>query len=80
MYKVFEVNDCFEEWGISAFFVGATSIDDLIEHFPKIGKECGITKKEIKKIVKDREWRIKEVDHLFTDKPYTTLTAYGYIE
>jgi len=82
MYKVFEVNDCFEDWAMSDFLIGAESREDLISHLPEImierdGKRSGT--KAAKRIIKD-EYRIKEIENLFTDKPYTSLTSYGYIE
>lgn len=76
MYKVFEVYDCFDEWGTSGFYVGASSREDLIEHFSEI---IG-NKKTAKKIIKEGDWRIKEMPHLFTDLPYEHLCGYGYIE
>lgn len=76
MHKVFEVYDCFDEWGTSGFYAGAESIEDLIIHLPDITGD----KKAAKRIIKEKDWRIKEIEHLFTDTPYVNLTGYGYIE
>lgn len=75
MYKVFEIYDCFDEWGTSGFYAGAESREDLIAHLPDI---IG-NKRTAKRIIKD-DWRIKEIAHMFTDLPYEHLSGYGYVE
>jgi len=79
-YQVFEVYDCFDEYGMSNFYVGAKDRKDLIDHLYEVGREKGLAKKFIAKIIKEEDWRIKEVDHMFTDTPYTSLDSNGYIE
>lgn len=81
-YQVFCVYDCFDEYASDEFLVGAESEEDLINHLPDILKSYGVSspKTIAKKIVKEKEWRIKLLEHLFTDQPYTTLHSSGYVE
>lgn len=76
MYQVYSIDTCFEQYAIDYILVGAEDEDDLIAH---LNESVGY-KKRREKIIKEKEWRIKKVEHLFTDTPYVVLDSYGYIE
>lgn len=75
-YQVYSVDFCFEDYAIDYRLIGAEDVDDLIAHLLPF-----VTyKRELKKIENEREWRIKKIDHLYTDTPYMILDSYGYCE
>lgn len=82
MYKVFKVDDFFSEWGNSVFYVGAESLDDLVDHLPDIMKSKFVQKpvQIAKMIIREKDWRIHEIEHMFTDTPYVSLCSDGYLE
>lgn len=77
MYKVYRVDTCFDSYAMEYKLVGAESEEDLIRILDKI---VDYNKRYVKKIVEEREWRIKEIEGLFTDRPYEVLDCYGYRE
>ena len=76
MYKVYSVDTCFDSYAIDYILVGAEDEEDLISHLDKVVED----KKKCKRIIKEKEWRIKEIERLFTDRPHEVLACYGYIE
>lgn len=75
-YQVYSVDTCFSEYAMEYQLVGAESVDDLITHL----KDFIRYKKDRKRIENEREWRIREIPHLYTDVPYIGLDSYGYCE
>ena len=73
MYKVYRVDTCFEEYAMEYKLVGAEDEEDLIRNLDKIVEYN-------KRVLVEREWRIKEIEGLFTDRPYEVLDCYGYAE
>lgn len=76
LYQVYSVDFCFEDYAIDYRLIGAEDVDDVIAHL----RPFVTYKKELKKIEEEKEWRIRKVEHLYTDTPYKILDSYGYIE
>ena len=79
MYQVYSVDTCFSEYAMEYVLVGAESENDLISHLGDFIQY----KKDVKRIIKDQEdgvCRIREIENLFTDVPYTVLDCFGYYE
>lgn len=75
-YPVFSIDICFDSYASNEILVGAESKKDLINHLNDFIK----LKKHVKQIIKDNEWRIKEIPNLFTNKIYSILDSYAYFE
>ena len=75
-YKVYSIDTCFDEYAIEFKLVGAESVDDLLSHLDTVVEY----KRQVKKIVRDKDWRISEIPHLYTDTPYVVLDCYAYCE
>ena len=76
MYQVYSVDTCFTEYAMEYQLIGAESVDDLIAHLGDFIQY----KKDRKRIENEREWRIREIPHLYTDVPYKGLDSFGYYE
>ena len=69
-YPVFSVNICLSEYAMNEVLFGAKDREDLIANFDMLSEE----------IMRTDEWRIKEIEGLYTDKPYTVLDSFVYYE
>ena len=77
MYKVYRVDTYFDCYAMEYKLVGAEDEEDLIRILDKI---VDYKKRDVKRIIKEKEWRIKEIEGLFTDRPHEILDCYGYYE
>ena len=82
-YQVFEINICWDKWAMDYCQVGAKDLTDLKEHLGKIFKNS-LSRKHLNELKndnpQDRFSRIDKIENLYTNKPYTILTSYGYEE
>ena len=84
-YPVFRVDVCFSGYAMEDVYIGAVDKDDLVNHLKDIltgfWKEDNPTDEDeyIKEIIEE-DYRIKEIDHMFTDNPYTIIESCSYYE
>lgn len=75
-YPVFAVNVCVDSFAIDYMLVGAEDESDLIKSLKPLVRN----KSDVKKISKERDWRVTRIPNLFTDNPHTVLERYAYYE
>ena len=81
VYPVFKIDICFSSYAIHYILVGAVSVEDLIDHIHEflsdndINFGCG----RVDKLVSETS-RFEEVKNMYTDKPYTIIDSYSYVE
>ena len=75
LFPVFVVNVCFSSWSMDEILVGAEDENDLIKNLKSV-----VHKDDVKKIKKEKSWRIRKVPNLYTDSPYVILDRYAYFE
>lgn len=81
VYPVFRIDICFIDYAIHYILVGAVSVEDLIDHIHEfltdndINFSCG----RVDKLVSETS-RFEEVKNMYTDKPYTIIDSYSYVE
>ena len=82
LYPVFEVDTTTGEYNMEYCLIGANNLEDLIQHLPDILKEYrNASKKEIRKLMKNYKiFPPKPVVGTYTNKPYSVLTMFGYME
>lgn len=85
LYPVFSVDVCFAPHAIDWIFVGAKSKKDLIDNFDWDDGVIDIfeeyfTFKEAMDHMKGEDFRIKQIEGLYTDTPYKILDRYSYYE
>ncbi len=85
LYPVFRVDVCFSSYAIDYKLIGAKSREDLIENFDWADANIDIfdeafTFKEAMDHMKGEDFRIKQIEGLYTDTPYKTLTTFAYYE
>lgn len=83
LYPVFCVDVCFTPYAMENVLIGAKNKKDLMENpkFEQILNDLciGITPENIDEI-KIEDFRIEEMENIYTDKPYTVLKRFSYYE
>ena len=87
-YQVFSVDVCTQMYAIEYWLVGAKSIDDLTQHLQELfsyidkhGKKHYYDQNRVKRIIKERENRIRPLVNVYTtNAPYTIIDSYAYAE
>lgn len=84
-YPVFRIDACFTGYAMEDVYIGAVDKDDLVNHLKDIltgfwGKDNPTTDDEYIKEIIEEDYRIKEVEHMFTDNPYTIIESCSYYE
>lgn len=87
MYQVFEVDVCFTSYAIDYVLIGAKDKDDLLAHIDDwfddekfFSLHAGDDTETLMHLIKTDEYRVKAVDNLYTDVPYTVLNEFSYWE
>lgn len=86
-YQVFEVDVCFTSYAIDYVLMGAKDKDDLLAHIDDWYDEEFLNftshiedAETLAHLIKIDEHRVKAVDNLYTDVPYTVLNRFSYYE
>ena len=85
LYPVFRVDVCFASYAMNYKLIGAKSREDLIENFDWADGNIDIfeesfTFKEAMNHMNGEDFRIKQIEGLYTDTPYKILDSYSYYE
>lgn len=85
LYPVFCVDVCFASCAMDYKLIGAKSREDLIENFDWADGNIDIfeesfTFEEAMDHMKGEDFRIKQIEGLYTDTPYKILDSYSYYE
>lgn len=84
LYPVFCVDVCFASYAMDYKLIGAKSREDLIENFDWADGNIDIfdefTFEEAMGHMKVEDFRIKQIEGLYTDTPYKVLDSYSYYE
>lgn len=86
-YQVFRVNVCTSDWAIDYVLIGGESVDDVAANLKeafslidKKGKKHYYEQNRVKRVVEEKDRRIKPVENLYTTTPYKILDRYAYSE
>lgn len=84
-YPVFRIDACFTGYAMEDVYIGAVDKDDLVNHLKDIltgfwGKNNPTNDDEYIKEIIEEDYRIKEVEHMFTDNPYIIIESCSYYE
>ena len=81
-YPVFSVDVCFTSYAMEYKLIGAKDKEDLLENFdfkPWLTDYSGGTELQQQlDAIKNAEYRIKQIEGLYTDTPYKVLDSYAY--
>lgn len=85
LYPVFRVNVCFTSYAMDYKLIGAKSRKDLIENFDWADGNIDIfdetfTFEEAMDDMNGEDFRIEQIEGLYTDTPYKVLDSYSYYE